>query len=97
MGEVGLVPGVSKGLLLVPNNKRRNDSEVYWPAEFLPSSRTFAKDLDLHILFTSCIALRKRGEFVTFPETLKRKPGQKKWKGEKFVRAKKCYLTLCFS
>ena len=97
MGEVGLVPGVSKGLLLVPNNKRRNDSEVYWPAEFLPSSRTFAKDLDLHILFTSRIALRKRGEFVTFPETLKRKPGQKKWKGEKFVKAKKCYLTLCFS
>ena len=69
--------------------------EMSWPAEFWPSSRTFALDLDLHISFTSRIAMRKRSESVTFPKTLKRKPGQKKWKGEKFDKAKKYDLTLC--
>ena len=102
MGKVGLKGCFkiactrSNGLLLVSNNKRCNDS-VSGPAEFWLSSRTFARDLDLHISFTSRIALRKRSKFVTFPKTLKRKPGQKKWKGEKFVKAKKYYLTLCFS
>ena len=74
-------------------SERCNNSGVSEPAEYWPSSRTFVRDLYLHISF----ALHRKSELVTFPKTLKRNPGLKKLEGKELDKGTKYDLTLCFS